>query len=118
LTRAEIMALATLDDDGGSWISLVQFQYDAGLHLYFASLPDARHVATSSVTRAYRQRSTAIQARPVATSGSGSKALPNPFLPRLVRSQTAGSTSRSHRTGPGSSTRARTDSGTGSICMA
>jgi general stress protein 26 len=36
--------LATLDDDGGSWTSPVQFQYDASLHLYFASLPDARHV--------------------------------------------------------------------------
>ena len=44
LNRAEIMALATLDDDGGSWTSPVLFQYDADLLLYFASLPDARHV--------------------------------------------------------------------------
>jgi hypothetical protein len=38
LTRTDIMAPTTLDDDGGSWISPVQFQYDASLHLYFASL--------------------------------------------------------------------------------
>jgi general stress protein 26 len=44
LTRTDIMALATLDDDGGSWTSPVQFRYDASLHLYFASLPDTRHV--------------------------------------------------------------------------
>jgi general stress protein 26 len=44
LSRTDIMALATMDEDGGSWTSPVQFQHDAGLHLYFASLPDARHV--------------------------------------------------------------------------
>jgi general stress protein 26 len=44
LSRANIMALATLDDDGGSWTSPLQFQHDEHLHLYFASLPDARHV--------------------------------------------------------------------------
>jgi general stress protein 26 len=44
LTRADIMALATLDEDGGSWTSPVLFEHDASLHLYFASLPDARHV--------------------------------------------------------------------------
>jgi general stress protein 26 len=44
LARAEIMALATLDEDGGSWTSPVLFEHDAGLHLYFASLADARHV--------------------------------------------------------------------------
>jgi Pyridoxamine 5'-phosphate oxidase len=44
LGRADIMALATLDEDGGSWTSPVLFEHDASLHLYFASLPDARHV--------------------------------------------------------------------------
>jgi len=44
LSRTDTMALATLDEDGGSWTSPVQFQHDASLHLYFASLPDARHV--------------------------------------------------------------------------
>jgi hypothetical protein len=43
LTRTDIMALATLDEDGGSWTSPVQFRYDEDLHLYFASLPDAGH---------------------------------------------------------------------------
>jgi general stress protein 26 len=44
LARTDILALATLDDDGGSWTSPVQFQHDASLHLSFASMPDARHV--------------------------------------------------------------------------
>ena len=44
LARVDIMALATLDEDGGSWTSPVLFQHDASMHLYFASLPDARHV--------------------------------------------------------------------------
>jgi general stress protein 26 len=44
LARVGIMALATLDEDGGRWTSPVLFQHDASLHLYFASLPDARHV--------------------------------------------------------------------------
>jgi general stress protein 26 len=44
LGRTEIMALATLDEDGASWTSPVLFQHDAHLHLYFASLFDARHV--------------------------------------------------------------------------
>jgi general stress protein 26 len=44
LGRTDIMALATLDEDGGSWASPVLFDHDADLHLYFASLPDARHV--------------------------------------------------------------------------
>jgi general stress protein 26 len=44
LCRTDIMALATLDEDGGSWTSPVLFEHDASLHLYFASLPDARHV--------------------------------------------------------------------------
>ena len=37
LARTDIIALATLDEDGGSWTSPVQFHYDASLHLYFAS---------------------------------------------------------------------------------
>jgi len=45
LNRAEIMALSTLDRDGGSWTSPVQYQWDRHLNLYFASLPGARHVA-------------------------------------------------------------------------
>jgi general stress protein 26 len=44
LARTDIMALATLDEDGGSWTSPVLFEHDASLHLYFASLADARHV--------------------------------------------------------------------------
>jgi len=44
LNRTDIIALATLDEDGGSWTSPVQFQHDATLHLSFASQPDARHV--------------------------------------------------------------------------
>jgi hypothetical protein len=52
--------LATLDDDGGSWTSPVQFQYDASLHLYFArseappnpSLPaPVRHRTAGSTSR-------------------------------------------------------------------
>jgi general stress protein 26 len=44
LTRTEIMALSSLDPDGGSWTSPVQYQWDSQLNLYFASMPDARHV--------------------------------------------------------------------------
>jgi Pyridoxamine 5'-phosphate oxidase len=44
LTRTQIMALSTLDRDGGSWTSPVQYQWDSQLNLYFASMPDARHV--------------------------------------------------------------------------
>jgi general stress protein 26 len=44
LARTDIMALATLDEDGGTWTSPVLFEHDASLHLYFASLPDTRHV--------------------------------------------------------------------------
>lgn len=44
LTRTEIMALSTLDHDGGSWTSPVQYQWDSQLNLYFASTTDARHV--------------------------------------------------------------------------
>jgi hypothetical protein len=32
LTRTDVMALSTTDEDGGSWASPVQFQYDASLH--------------------------------------------------------------------------------------
>jgi Pyridoxamine 5'-phosphate oxidase len=38
------MALSTVDDDGGPWTSPVQYQSDTQLNLYFASMPDARHV--------------------------------------------------------------------------
>src|ERR1700691_2809488 len=46
LTRTEIMTLSSLDRDGGSWTSPVQYQWDSQLNLYFASMPDARHVGT------------------------------------------------------------------------
>jgi uncharacterized protein YhbP (UPF0306 family) len=38
------MALSTIDQDGGPWTSPVQYQSDSQLNLYFASMPDARHV--------------------------------------------------------------------------
>ena len=44
LERTDIMALSTIDEDGGPWTSPVQYQSDSQLNLYFASLPDARHV--------------------------------------------------------------------------
>jgi Pyridoxamine 5'-phosphate oxidase len=44
LERTDIMALSTIDDDGGPWTSPVQYQWDSQLNLYFASMPDARHV--------------------------------------------------------------------------
>jgi hypothetical protein len=45
LERTDIMALSTIDEDGGPWTSPVQYQSDSQLNLYFASMPDARHVA-------------------------------------------------------------------------
>jgi hypothetical protein len=44
LERTDIMALSTIDQDGGPWTSPVQYQSDSQLNLYFASMPDARHV--------------------------------------------------------------------------
>jgi len=44
LQRTDVMALSTIDDDGGPWTSPVQYQADSQLNLYFASMPDARHV--------------------------------------------------------------------------
>jgi general stress protein 26 len=44
LERTDVMALSTIDDDGGPWTSPVQYQWDSQLNLYFASMPDARHV--------------------------------------------------------------------------
>ena len=44
LDRAEIMALSTVDADSGTWTSPVQYQWGPGLHLFFSSMPDARHV--------------------------------------------------------------------------
>jgi pyridoxamine 5'-phosphate oxidase-like protein len=44
LQRTDIMALSSIDDDGGPWTSPVQYQSDSQLNLYFASMPDARHV--------------------------------------------------------------------------
>jgi hypothetical protein len=61
LSRTDIMALATLDEDGGSWTSPVLFEPDASLHLYFASLPDAATYGTSGATRGSRQRSTTLK---------------------------------------------------------
>ena len=43
LERTDIMALSTIDEDGGPWTSPVQYQRDSQLNLYFASMPDARH---------------------------------------------------------------------------
>jgi nitroimidazol reductase NimA-like FMN-containing flavoprotein (pyridoxamine 5'-phosphate oxidase superfamily) len=62
LDRAEIMALSTLDPDGGSWTSPVLYQHDSQLHLYFASLPDARHARPGRAARAVRLGS--VRARP------------------------------------------------------
>jgi Pyridoxamine 5'-phosphate oxidase len=45
LERTDVMALSTIDDDGGPWTSRGQYQSDSQLNLYFASMPDARHVA-------------------------------------------------------------------------
>lgn len=45
LARSEIMALSTIDADGCSWTSPVQFQHDPQFRLTFTSLPDARHLA-------------------------------------------------------------------------
>jgi general stress protein 26 len=44
LQRTDIMALSTIDVDGAPWTSPVQYQSDSQLNLYFASMPDARHV--------------------------------------------------------------------------
>jgi hypothetical protein len=44
LERTDVMALSTIDADGGPWTSPVQYQWDSQLNLYFASMPDARHV--------------------------------------------------------------------------
>lgn len=44
LQRTDIMALSSIDDDGGPWTSPVQYQSDSQLNLYFASMLDARHV--------------------------------------------------------------------------
>src|ERR1700739_3174808 len=43
LERTDIMALSTIDEDGGPWTSPVQYQRDSQLNLYFASTPDPRH---------------------------------------------------------------------------
>jgi general stress protein 26 len=42
LERIDVMALSTIDGDGGPWISPVQYQSDSQLNLYFASMPAAR----------------------------------------------------------------------------
>ncbi len=44
LEHTDVMALSTIDKDGGPWTSPVQYQWDSQLNLYFASMPDARHV--------------------------------------------------------------------------
>jgi hypothetical protein len=44
LERTDVMALSTIDEDDGPWTSLVQYQRDSKLKLYFASMPEARHV--------------------------------------------------------------------------
>jgi len=49
LERTDIMALSTIDEDGGPWTSPVQYQWDSQLNLYFASMSDARHVAAGNL---------------------------------------------------------------------
>ncbi len=44
LKRTDVMALSTIDQDGGPWTSPVQYQADSQLTLWFASMPGARHV--------------------------------------------------------------------------
>lgn len=44
LERTDVMALSTIDEDGGPWTSPVQYQADSQLNLYFASMPGARHI--------------------------------------------------------------------------
>ena len=44
LKRTDVMALSTIDEDGGPWTSPVQCQRDGQLNLYFASISDAGHV--------------------------------------------------------------------------
>jgi predicted pyridoxine 5'-phosphate oxidase superfamily flavin-nucleotide-binding protein len=67
LARTDIMALSTVDEDGGSWTSPVQFQHDDSLHLYFASLEDARHVRN---IRRDRRVSVAIYSYPGPPGGN------------------------------------------------
>lgn len=45
LDRSEILVLATVDPEAGSWTCPLQYQWDQNLSLYFSSLPDARHVS-------------------------------------------------------------------------
>jgi hypothetical protein len=44
LSRSEIMVLSTIDNEAGTWTCPLQYQWDQQLHLFFSSLPEARHV--------------------------------------------------------------------------
>ena len=45
LQRSTILALSTVEEDGGSWTCAVQFQHDGDLVLSFLSMATTRHAA-------------------------------------------------------------------------
>jgi Pyridoxamine 5'-phosphate oxidase len=106
LERTDVMALSTIDDDGGPWTRPVRYQSDSQLNLYFASMPDARHIA--NIQRDARV-AVAIYNMPgprAATSASRSADTLSPCPPTLAA--TAGSSSKSNQPKPGASTPAST----------
>jgi Pyridoxamine 5'-phosphate oxidase len=106
LERTDVMALSTIDDDGGPWTSPVQYQWNSQLNLYFASMPDARHVRNiQHDTRV----AVAIYNMPgprAATSACRSADSPPRWRPAAAA--TAGSDSKPSRPRPGASTKAST----------
>jgi hypothetical protein len=75
LDRTDVMALSTIDEDGGPWTSPVQYQWDSQLNLYFACQTPGTP-ATFSVMPASQLPSTTRPARQAATSACRSAAPP------------------------------------------
>jgi hypothetical protein len=65
LKRTDIMALSTIDQDGGPWTSPVQYQSDSQLNLY---LPIPQSQRSSSSTRTCPSRRPASWLPPGMTS--------------------------------------------------
>jgi pyridoxamine 5'-phosphate oxidase-like protein len=115
LERTDIMALSTIDQDGGPWTSPVQYQSDSQLNLYFASMPDARHVRYIERDARVAVAIYNMPGPPAATSAC--RYAVSPPKCRLAAGTTAGSSSRSHQPRYGASTRAPAGIATRSTCL-
>lgn len=113
LERTAVMALSTIDEDGGPWTSPVQYQADSQLNLYFASMPYARHVR--NIQRDPRV-AVAIYHMPGPPGGNLGLQIRGSAAQESAAAATAGSCSRSSQLKPGASTRASTVIATASNC--